>query len=203
MTEPWIETVGGRHVWLNRPDRYRNEHLWELCHALAHICRFTGHVTRFYSVAHHLLLCEQISRRLFIDDTDLHLAVLLHDVHEGYLGDVSAPLKLLLPDYSALEESWIAVIQRAHGVSKLASIPAEVRHVDQLALMLEGRSLGFSTDDWLTSDLEPRGAGATHEFETNRVRCYDLKLPSDPISETGWELLRRINLCAEEGKRHV
>lgn len=80
-----------------------------IAHALAYINRFTGHVGQ-YSVAQH---CVLIAMKL---PQELKLAGLLHDAPEAYLGDVSAPLKRLLPDYKKLEAFYHKAIDDHFGV---------------------------------------------------------------------------------------
>jgi hypothetical protein len=64
----------------------------DIQHALAHTCRFGGHVPRFYSVAQHSVL---VSRWLDAAgfDTQHQLAGLLHDAGEAYSPDICRPLK--------------------------------------------------------------------------------------------------------------
>lgn len=70
-------------------------------HALSKICRFTGQIqdeTRIYSVAQHCLHAS------YIVPPEYAFEALMHDRVEYVLGDVSKPLKALLPDYQRLEE---------------------------------------------------------------------------------------------------
>lgn len=104
---------------------------FEIAHALSNICRFTGHVDQFYSVAQHSVLVSKLVPKTYA------LQALLHDATEAYLGDVSAPLKALLPQYKVIEAAvWESVV--AHF--KLDITPqsnAAVADADKLALYWE------------------------------------------------------------------
>lgn len=67
-------------------------HPRDIAHALAHVCRFGGHVAVFYSVAEHSVAVARQAWRL-TGDVEVTLAALLHDAPEAYLGDVPRPLK--------------------------------------------------------------------------------------------------------------
>lgn len=141
--EPTIETVSGR--CFSFVDIENNDvHLPDIAHALAHLCRYTGHVRRFYSVAaHSLFVAMLVPERL-------RLYALLHDASEAYLGDVSSPLKLLLPDYKVLERRVQAHIYRSFGLEPVE--PAEVKRADIEALAAERAALMPSGPDWTITE---------------------------------------------------
>lgn len=105
MSSAWILTSSGRMVDLidPQPDMI---HLGDIVHSLTKLCRFSGHCSRFYSVAEHCWLGSQ-------QFTDRHLQVefQLHDATEAYLGDVVSPLKNILQEYKLIEARMDRVIR--------------------------------------------------------------------------------------------
>lgn len=97
QTESCITTISGKFFDILKPEEYQYD-VEEISIALSNLCRYTGHVSRFYSVAEHSVLVSRIVPER------LALAGLFHDSSEAYLGDVSSPLKKLLPEYKAIEE---------------------------------------------------------------------------------------------------
>jgi hypothetical protein len=87
--EPWIPTLTGSAFDLANPSA-ASVHLVDIVHALSCINRYTGQFPFPLSVAQHSVLLSQVC------PAEYRLEVLLHDVHEAYTGDVSAPLKTLL-----------------------------------------------------------------------------------------------------------
>ena len=131
---PYIQTFTGRQFFLADP-KEEDLCLEDFAHALARVCRYTGH-GEFYSVAQHCVLASEMAE-LFYGRKDplLPSRMLIHDVSEAYLNDISSPLKSLLPDYRRLEDKLEHVIERAVGV-KFTGIPV-VKEIDLRMLVTE------------------------------------------------------------------
>jgi len=101
--EHWISTYTGRRFDLIDPQP-ETICIRDIVQGLSHCCRFTGQVSRFYSVAEHSVNVA------FLLPDHLRMIGLIHDAAEAYYGDVNTVLKSLLPDYKALEKRAQAVI---------------------------------------------------------------------------------------------
>src|ERR1035437_1784040 len=102
----WMQVYSGARFYPldPRPDEIDAA---DIAHALSLLCRYGGHVDRFYSVAEH---CVLMSRAVAPENA---LAALLHDATEAYVVDVPRPLKRCLRDYAPIEAAvWRAIASR-------------------------------------------------------------------------------------------
>lgn len=128
----WILTRSGAQVDLLRPTAAMIKPT-DIAHALAHLCRFNGHTPEHYSVAQHSLIVANLV------PAEHQLVALLHDATEAYIGDMTRPLKAVIPDYVTIEHRlWYAV---CHRFNLHPELPDCVKHADLVALATERRDL--------------------------------------------------------------
>lgn len=87
-----------------------------IAHALAGVCRYNGHTADHkgdpihYSVAQHCVLLSQHVPE------HLRKAALLHDASEAFCGDLIAPYKQFLPEFTHIEEGILRTIFNRYNV---------------------------------------------------------------------------------------
>lgn len=128
----WMITYTGKAFYPLHPDPSDLDHR-DIAHALSLICRYGGHVRRFYSVAEH---CVHLSYAVPAEDA---LWALLHDATEAYLGDMIRPLKRNMPDYEHAEYVLMAIICDRYGLAR--QFPASVKDADNRILLDERAAL--------------------------------------------------------------
>ena len=138
---PWIETFTGKkfHFQFPDPDEICIE---DIAHALARICRYTGHVrAEHYSVAQHSVLVSHLKGTRVTQ-----LAGLLHDAQEAYLGDLNSPLKSLLADYQIIEGNvqWALILKYGLTGADWKAIDA----ADTKVGYAEGRAFMANVGKW-------------------------------------------------------
>ena len=155
MTEPYIHTVSGRRIYVRHPDLNKELHLSDFAHSLARIARYNGHADHVYSVASHSLMVADLA------PLELAASCLMHDAIEAVLGDVTSPLKSLLLEYRALQETWTDAMERRWGVPLRGP---EIKIADRMAYAIERRDLmtaSFDDEPWPSAGYAitpPRGA---------------------------------------------
>lgn len=100
-----------------------------IAHALSMLCRFTGHSRWFYSVAEHSVHCS------YLVPPEHAFAALMHDAAEAFVGDVSRPLKMLLPEYRWIEKRIELAVAAKFDLP--SQMPAAVKEADLLMLKAE------------------------------------------------------------------
>lgn len=105
----------------------------DIAGALSNICRFSGHLPEFYSVAQHSVLCSHLVAPEFAFEA------LMHDAAEAYLSDLPSPLKALLPCYRQIETRIDQLIRFKFGLPLQES--DVVKYADLTMLATERRDL--------------------------------------------------------------
>ena len=123
----------------------------DIAHALAQSCRFTGHTSKFYSVAEHAvrMACEALKQGM---SRELAFVALMHDASEAYIVDVPRPLKAE-PYFGALykkyEEGIMEVVAAKYNFAW--PMPDEIKILDNRLLNTEQRDLmppAANTEVW-------------------------------------------------------
>lgn len=104
----WLQTHTGRAFDLLNPTADMVDVI-DIEHALARVCRFTGHTDRHYSVAEHCCHVSDYLGQLY--GPQMALAGLLHDAHEAYTNDLPYPVQVALEEFLGDEfrEAWKAI----------------------------------------------------------------------------------------------
>lgn len=124
----YIETVKGAKFFMDAPVF----DVEEIAHALAMQCRYTGHCSRFYSVAEHSILVADIMQHF---GWGAPFEGLMHDGTEAYMSDIAAPWKALLPDYKVIEGTLERALRAHYNLP--ATITDECKRADWVALFVE------------------------------------------------------------------
>ena len=168
-------TASGLPFWSQDP-RPEDIRITDIAEHLSRLCRFVGAIRadiEIYTVAQHCCLVSDHC------PPDLRLEGLLHDAHEAYVGDMSKPVKMMIPEWKVIEA------RVEHAVRLRFSLPLRmtpaVKEQDYLAVSTEHRDVQYVTGDvdWGTlpppwSDvIEPWGVfRARKEFMTRFSQLY-------------------------------
>lgn len=147
MSRPYILVRSGQYFNFLEPEAYRLE-VEDIAHGLSNICRFAGQCREFYSVAQHSVYASHL-----VAPRDAR-AALFHDCAEAFLGDVSRPLKKLLPDYQAIEKRVEQALFAKLGIR--FPLPPAIKTADVRMLYAEQKALmPLHGDPWEGIDETP------------------------------------------------
>lgn len=102
MGDTWIQTRTGRKFYPLKP-KHEDINIEDIAWSLSNICRYNGHC-KFYSVAEHSIYASQYLPSKYA------LEGLMHDAAEAYIGDITTPIKQLLPDVKKIEHGILKCI---------------------------------------------------------------------------------------------
>lgn len=127
----FIATASGKKFFLLEP-RLEDIDIYDIAHALALQCRWTGHTKYHYSIAQHSYYCS------FIGPDSEAFDRLMHDAAEAYIGDMNRPLKHYTQAgifYRKVEANVQAAIAQRFGFSVVE--PISVKLADNSMLYIE------------------------------------------------------------------
>lgn len=135
----WMETYTGAKYYPCSP-LARDIRIADIAHHLSMICRFTGAVRRFYSVAEHSVHVS------YCVPPEMALQGLLHDAEEAYVTDQGRPVKhsfLMLGYRIIARRNWLVIAQK-FGLPR--DLDREVHYADNSVLLAERAALMYPTN---------------------------------------------------------
>lgn len=132
MIADYIRTFSGGTLHIPRPRR-GEICIEDIAQGLSAVPRWGGQSKKRYPVAAHAIFTA-----LLVPDK-LKFDALNHDDSEAYLSDLPKPIKVLMPDYSRIEDILMTQIAITLGFT-YPKLP-EVDYADSAALYAERRAL--------------------------------------------------------------
>lgn len=159
----WMQTYSGKAFYPMNPS-IKDFSIVDIGHALSNICRYGGHVKKFYSVAEH---CVLMSRSV---SPEAALFALLHDAAEAYIGDMVRPLKQDIPEFKRIEDRIFDVMiewlkTEPIEVPMTQAIQEEVREADNRILLDEKKVLTANSPSKWSQEI-------THKPLGVEIRCW-------------------------------
>lgn len=142
--EPYvIRTYSGHMLDLQNPSP---EHITieDICIGLSRRYRFAAQTMQPYTVAQHCVNASSMA------DKQYKLAALMHDASEAYLGDVPSPIKIMIPDFKAIELNLMRVIGDKFGFAldfpNLKEIDNELLKHEWSTVMIKNTQIVWESD---------------------------------------------------------
>lgn len=135
----WIGLLSGATLNYDHPED-SDVTIDDLASALSNVCRFSGHLPCFYSVAQHLVNTSRIVPTEFAYDA------LMHDTAEAFTNDIPTPLKWALPIIKELESRIEAAMAARFGF--VFPYAPEVKLADTQMLLLEKKYVKRDSFRW-------------------------------------------------------
>ena len=186
----WIQTHTGQQIDFTSKDH--KIVLDDIVHALSMCARFSGHTSRFYSVAEHSIAVAAMVPE------EYKLEALLHDASEAYTGDVSTPLKAAIGSaFTDIEESIERAIAKEFNLQY--PWPKPVKTADHMALWVEAEYLlstrpierwhdRFFPEDSSSIPLSGKGSIMPKHLESiEDVQREFKKQLEKELSKRGWQ----------------
>lgn len=152
MSDNWISLLSGARFNYDKPEE-SDVSIEDIASALSNVCRFSGHLPCFYSVAQHLVNTSRIV------PVELAFTGLMHDTAEAFTNDLPTPLKWTLPIFKELETKIESAMGERFGFQ--FPYPPEIKEADTVMLILEklyvkqDTSIWPNYEEWTAKKVEP------------------------------------------------
>lgn len=120
-------------------------HVEDIAHSLAMQCRYTGHISKFYSIAEHSVHVASVV------PPALTLVGLLHDASEAYLVDVPRPVKHSGEFgrlYQEIEAKLMIAVGARFGIHPDLFDHPEIKEADKGMIWVESRIMMPADPVW-------------------------------------------------------
>ena len=154
---PWIELRSGTKFYTDVDPwvMAKQIHVEDIAHSLSYLCRYNGHVRRFYSVAEHCCLMSDYVEHQGGTPEEC-LVALHHDDAEYIIGDVARDIKQDLPDFKGYEQHIEMAVRIRFGFTELT--PPWLKELDARIIIDERRQvMAPSNNRWDLGGLDPLG----------------------------------------------
>lgn len=142
----WIETYS-QNFFFYLEKNPENINIDDIAQGLSNLCRFTGQVKEFYSVAQHsCIICDYAPEHL-------KLIGLLHDGAEAYISDIPRPVKGIIKQIKELEIK--IQIQIAEKFKLSFPYSGQIDILDGQLLLAEADQLFNHKVSWEIKGLDP------------------------------------------------
>lgn len=143
-----IELLSGAYMDYTHPER-SGATIGDIGHALSNVCRFAGHLPRFYPVAQHVVNVSRVVKAMGGDRAE-QFEGLMHDTAEAFTNDLPTPLKAAFPIFKELEVRIEAAMSQKFGFG--FPYCDRVKRADLVLLGLEKVHVKGCTADWACLD---------------------------------------------------
>ncbi|MBV9596372.1 MAG: metal-dependent phosphohydrolase [Chloroflexi bacterium] len=180
-----ILTVSGKFFDYLNPESSEFS-ITDIAYALSNLCRFSGQIESFYSVAQHSVLVSRLVPAWMARHG------LLHDATEAFIVDVPGPLKRLMREmgqgsdpYSYIEARVERAVFERFGLPY--PMPFMVKAMDKVARIIESRDLQPEHehyDDWSVLQRVPLSSEKINPWPPETARLVFLERYHE-LSERG------------------
>lgn len=166
---PYIRLRSGHKAYFLDP-RVSDLDLEDIAYHAAGLNRYTGGSR--ISIAQHMVTGYHMAKRFYPTATLLPARILIHDVAEAIIGDVSSPLKSLLPDYRRIEADWDKLVEERFNLTFVGD--PLVKELDDRLWLTERLTVyeGIDCEEDYSGPLEP--------FPLNKHDLADYFTPWSP-----------------------